>query len=102
MQGPVCQPSIPSIKEGWRTTTSDQPDLFQQIHTLQTFQDGRVPSIKGNIRTVRLSRQARPQRSLCLYSIEQTVKEICMFQMRRFPVRIPFPVFWTWSSPKVV
>ena len=26
--------------------TSDQPERFQQIHNLQTFQDGRAPSIK--------------------------------------------------------
>ena len=35
-------------------------------------------------------------------SIEQTVKEICMFRMGRFPIQIPLCLFWTWSSPMVV
>ena len=48
LQGPVCQPSVPNIKVGWKETTSDQPEGFEHIHTLQTFQDGRAPSIKGN------------------------------------------------------
>ena len=50
LQRPDCQPSVPSIKEGWRTTTSDQPEGFEHIYTLQTFQDGRAPSIKGNLK----------------------------------------------------
>ena len=51
----VCQASVPSNKEGWRATTSDQPEKIQHIHILQTFQDGRTPSIKGNFGTRRLS-----------------------------------------------
>ena len=58
LQGPVCQPSVPSVKEGWRATISDQPEGFEHIHTLQTFQDGRTPSIKGNFGTRRLSMEA--------------------------------------------
>ena len=46
--------------------------------------------------------QVGPQRRLFLCSIEQTVKEICAFRMGGLPARIPLPVFWTWSSPKVV
>ena len=102
LQGPVCQASAPSIKEGSRKTISGQPEVFKHINTLQTFQDGKTPSIKGNFGTRRLSMQAVPQRRLFLYSIEQTVKEICAFRMRAFPRRITFSVFWTLSSPKVV
>ena len=46
--------------------------------------------------------QVVPLRRLFLCSIEQTVKEICAFQMTAFPVRITLPVFWTQSSPNVV
>ena len=46
--------------------------------------------------------QVGPQRRLSLFSNEQTVKGICTFRMRGFPVRIPLFVFWPWSSPKVV
>ena len=46
--GPICEPYFPSIKKGWRATTSDQPEGADHINTLQTFQDGRAPSIKGN------------------------------------------------------
>ena len=60
--------------------TSDQPEGSQHIHPLQTFQDGRVPSIKGNFVPKRLSMQVGPQRPLFLCSIEQTVKEICTFR----------------------
>ena len=73
LQGPVCQPSVPSIKEGWRATTSDQPEGFEHIHTSQTLQEGRTPSVKGNFETRRLSIQVGPQRRLFLCSIEQTV-----------------------------
>ena len=51
LQGPVCQPSVPSIKEGLKETTSDQPGGVEHIYTLQTFQNGRTPSIKGNFGT---------------------------------------------------
>ena len=33
----VCQPSVPSIKEGWKPKTSDQAEGFEQIHALKTF-----------------------------------------------------------------
>ena len=46
--------------------------------------------------------QVGPQRHLSLSSIGQTVNEICTFPMLGFPVSIPFSVFWSWSSPKVV
>ena len=46
--------------------------------------------------------QVVPLRRLFLCSNEQTVKEICAFRMRTFPVRITWSVFWTQSSPKVV
>ena len=68
---------------------SDQLEGLEHIHTLQTFQDGRAPSIKGNFGTRQLSMQVGPQRRLFLWSIEQIVKEICTFQMGGFPVRIP-------------
>ena len=79
LQGPVCQLSVPSIKDGWRAMTSDQPEGFEQIHNLQAFEDGRTPSIKGKFGTRQLSMQVGPQRRLFLCSIEQTVKEICTF-----------------------
>ena len=47
--------SVPSIKEVWRATTSHQLEGFEHIYTLQKFQDGRAPSIKGNFGTRRLS-----------------------------------------------
>ena len=100
MQGPVCQSSVPSIK-GWRATSSDPPEGVEHIHTLQAFQDGRAPSIKGNFGKRRLSMQVEPQRRLFLCSIEQTIKEMCAFRMGGFPVRIPLTVVWTWSSPTV-
>ena len=46
--------------------------------------------------------QVGPQRHLFLCSIEQTVTEICTFQMGEFPVQISLSVIWTWSSPKVI
>ena len=100
LQGPVCQTSVPSIKEQSKTTTSDKPERVEHIHTLKTFQDRRAQS-KGNFGTRRLSMQVALQRRLFLCSIEQTVKETCAFQMGEFPVRIPLSVFWTWFGPKV-
>ena len=93
LQGPVCQPSVPSIKKEWRATPSDQPERFEHIHTLQTFQDGRAPSVERNSGTRRLSMQVGPQRRLFLCPIEQTIKEICTFRKGRFPVRNPLSVF---------
>ena len=46
--------------------------------------------------------QVGPQRRLFLCFIEQTVTEICTFQMGEFPVQISLSVIWTWSSPKVI
>ena len=86
-RGPVCQPSVPSIKEVWRATTTDQPEGLERIHTLQTFQDERAPSIKRNFETRWLSMRVEPQRRLFLCSIEQTVKIICIFRMGGFLVR---------------
>ena len=60
LKEPVCQAFVPIIKEGWRATTSDQPEVVEHNHTLQTFQDGRTPSAKGNFGTRRLSMQVRP------------------------------------------
>ena len=40
------QPSVPSIKEGWKATTSSQLQGLAHIHTFETFQDVRAPSIK--------------------------------------------------------
>ena len=102
LQGPVCRPSVPSIKEEWRATTSDQPEGFKHIHILQTFQDRKTPSTKGNFGVRPLSMQLGPQRRLFLCSIEQTTKKICTFWKGGFPLRIPLSVFWTWSSLKVV
>ena len=31
--GPVCQPSVPSTKEGWRATISDQPEGVEYRRT---------------------------------------------------------------------
>ena len=70
LQGPVCQPAVPIIKEGWRTTTSDQPEGFEHIHTLKTFQGEKPPSIKGNFGTRQLSVEVGPQRRLFLCSVE--------------------------------
>ena len=39
--------------------------------------------------------QVGPQRRLLLCSIEETVEEICTFQMGGFPVQIPLYVFST-------
>ena len=102
LQGPFCQSFVPSIKDGWRETTTDQPEGFDHIHTLQIFQERKVPSIKGNFGKRQLSMQVVPLRRLFLCSIEQTVKEICAFRMTAFPVRITLSVFWTHSSRKVV
>ena len=77
MQGPVCQLSVPIIKEGWIAMISDQPEGIEHIHNLQAFEDGRTPSIKEKFGTRQLSMQVGPQRRLFLCSIEQTVKEIC-------------------------
>ena len=33
LRGKVCQPSVPSIKEGGRATTSDQTEGLEHIHT---------------------------------------------------------------------
>ena len=81
MEGPVSQPSVASTKEGSRTTTNDQLEGLEHIRTLQTFQDGRAPSIKVNFETKELSIQVGPQKGLFLCSIEQTIEKICMFQM---------------------
>ena len=64
--------------------TSDQPEGLEHIQTRQ------------------LSMKVGPQWCLFLCSIEQTVKEICTFQMGGFPVQIPLSVFWNQSSPKVI
>ena len=37
LQGPVWQPSVSIIKEGRRATTTDQPEGFEHIHTLQRW-----------------------------------------------------------------
>ena len=97
--GPVCEPSVPSIKEEWRATTSDQPEGAEHINTLQTFQDGRAPSIKGNFGTKWLSMQIGPQSRLFFCSIEQTIKERCTFRMGGFPVRIPLSMSMSMSIP---
>ena len=77
MQGPVCQTSVPSIKERWRAMTSDQLEEFEDVHTLQTFQDGRAPSIKGNFGTRRLSMQVGPQRAyFCVLLNKQSRKYV--------------------------
>ena len=93
LRGPVSQPSVPSFKEGWRATTIDQPEGLEHIHTLQTFQDGRAPSIKRNFETRWLSMRVGPQRCLFLCSIERTVKIICTFRMGGFPVHTFVCVF---------
>ena len=46
LQRPAGQPSVPSIKEGWKATTSSQLQGLAHIHTFETFQDVRAPSIK--------------------------------------------------------
>ena len=51
LQEPICQPSALIIKEEWRAKTSDHSEGLEHIHILQTFQDGRAPSVKGNFRT---------------------------------------------------
>ena len=48
----------------------------------------------------KLSMKSRPERCLFLPSNEQRLTEICMFQMRRFPVRILLSL--PRSSSKVV
>ena len=37
LQGPVWQASVSIIKEGRRATTTDQPEGFEHIHTLQRW-----------------------------------------------------------------
>ena len=72
LQGPVCQPSVPSIKEGWTATTNDQTEEVEHIHILKTFQDGRAPSIKEHFGTKQLSMKVEPQRCLFLCSNKQS------------------------------
>ena len=45
------QPSVPSIKQESRATNSDQLEGLEHIHTFQTFQDGRAPSVKAKSET---------------------------------------------------
>ena len=101
LQGLVCQSSNPTIKEEWRTTTCDQADGVEHIHTLQRFQDGRALSIKINFGTRRLPVQVGPQRRLFLCLMEQAVKEVCTFWMEGFPIRVYLSVFCRRSRPKV-
>ena len=93
---------LASKKDGGQRPVINLKDFNTCIHTLQTFQDGKASSIKLNFGARPLSMQVGPQRLLLLCSIEETVEEICTFQMEGFPVRIPLYVFWTWPSPKVV
>ena len=37
LQGPVCQPSVPNIKEGWRAMTSDQPEGIEHNSYLKNI-----------------------------------------------------------------
>ena len=101
LQGLVCQSSNPTIKEEWRTTTCDQADGVEHIHTLQRFQDGRALSIKINFGTRRLPMQVGPQRRLFLCLMEQAVKEVYTSWMEGFPIRVYLSVFWRRSRPKV-
>ena len=93
---------LASRKDGGQRPVINLKDFNTCIHTLQTFQDGKASSIKENFGTRPLSMQVGPQRRLLLCFIEETVEEICTFQMGGFPVRIPLYVFWTWPSSKVV
>ena len=41
-----------------------------------------------------------PQKGLFLRSIEQAITKTCIFQIRKFHIRIPLSVFWTYYSPQ--
>ena len=94
------QPSVPSIKQESRATNSDQLEGLEHIHTFQTFQDGRAPSVKAKSETRQLSMKIGPQKGLFLRSIEQAITKTCIFQIRKFHIRIPLSVFWTYYSPQ--
>ena len=64
------QSPVSSIKEESRATNSDQLEGLEHIHTLQSFQDRRAPSIKGKFEPRQLSMKIGRQKGLFLCSIE--------------------------------
>ena len=57
---------LASRKDGGQRPVINLKDFNTCIHTLQTFQDGKASSIKGNFGTRPLSMQVGPQRRLLL------------------------------------
>ena len=96
LQGPVCQPSVPSITEGWRATT------VVKLKELNTFIPYKHFKMEGFIHLRKLWNKATICASWTSNTpIKQTVKEIYTSQMGGFPLRIPLSVFRFGPVPRL-
>ena len=106
MQGPVCQLSVPSIKEGWKTMTSHQAEALEHINILQTdgstlYQDGRAPYFQENFGTRWLSMQAEPQRRLFFVPLNKQSRKYVHFKWEGSLYKFPCLCFGLGPVPRL-
>ena len=91
---PVC-----NQEKRWVKQTNYKFEKFKQFHTLSPFQKGKFAFTKRSTATKRFYVQNRPKRRLFLRTNKQKLKKISEISMGRKPIRVPLPLFWSWSSP---
>ena len=94
LRGPVSQQHFHSSQKRWGKQTCDKSEIFEQFHSLPSFQDGGVVPCKRTTFTQRLDVQSGFEGCLLLYTHPSEFTEILTFRMGRFTLSIPQPVFW--------
>ena len=87
-----------SKQEGWRSSTCNQSQISEQLHTIPTFQNGRDAFNKGFPPRARLFDKGRSKGCLFWHTSRRKLKKIYSFSVGGKFIQIPLLMFWPESS----
>lgn len=96
---PVYKQSFSCKEKRWRSEASNKSKEIKPVCALRTLQNGKFAELKVHVERGRLHVQDRFKRRLLQCSFEPKVTSFVEISMERKLVRVPLPMFWTWSSP---
>ena len=100
LSGSISEQPIFGGKKGRGKSSCDQSEGIEQIHSIQTFQNGRFALLEILNTTKRLLVQSRLKGRLFFCTHPQQLQKICEISLVRQSIRVPVLMFWPGSSPK--
>ena len=87
------------LSKRWRSSTWKKSQIYEQFHTLPTFQNERDAFNKGSYQRKQVLVKDKSKRCLFWHTSRQKLKKIYLLSMTRKLTLIPLLMFWPGSSP---